>query len=259
MKKSVLILGWALAAVFVIGGISSPGLQTVFLLAAAVLVCPPFREKVKLPGKVWIPIVAILFLIGVLLTPRAERPEQPSLTDASSESENVEPAPSPAETEPEQTPVVTPGPEVSQGPASNPEASEPEPSEPEVPEESSAPVNLESYTLPCGAELQYFDSVRNDVTGLWRRSVTSDSLVPADYALEYYERMFVSDEEIHSIWNATLKTTTKITAGFGLLYVDTYEYVDGEEHDAKIMFSGLHLDERIIDLETGEVEEVPLS
>jgi len=25
------------------------------------------------------------------------------------------------------------------------------------------------------------------------------------------------------------------------------------------MFSGLHLDERIIDLETGEVEEVPLS
>lgn len=254
MKKSVLILGWALAAVFVIGGISSPGLQTVFLFAAAVLVCPLFREKVKLPGKAWIPAVAVLFLIGVLLTPRAERPEQPSSTDASSESESVEPVSPPDKTGPEQTPAVTPGPEASQE-----SASIPEPSEPDVPEENSAPVNLESYTLPCGAELQYFDSVRNDVTGLWRRSATSDSLVPADYALEYYERMFVSDDEIHSIWNATLKTTTKITAGFGLLYVDTYEYVDGEEHDAKIMFSGLHLDERIIDLETGEVEEVPLS
>lgn len=259
MKKSVLILGWALTAIFVIGGVSSPGLQTVFLFAAAVLVCPLFREKVKLPGKAWIPAVAVLFLIGVFLTPVAERPERPLKDDDSSKSANVEAPPSPAEgTEPEQPPVVTPGLVVTPEPGATQEPGS-EPSEPDVSEEISAPVNLESYTLPCGAKLQYFDSVRNDVTGLWRRSVTSDSLVPADYALEYYERMFVSDDEIHSIWNATLKTTTKITAGFGLLHVDTYEYVDGEEHDAKIMFSGLHLGKQIIDLETGEVEEVPLS
>ena len=32
----------------------------------------------------------------------------------------------------------------------------------------------------------------------------------------------------------------------GLLFVDTYEYVDGEEHDAKIMFSGTLLDSKIL-------------
>ena len=38
----------------------------------------------------------------------------------------------------------------------------------------------------------------------------------------------------------------------GLLFVDTYEYVDGEEHDANLMFSGMLLDSKIIDKETGE-------
>lgn len=38
----------------------------------------------------------------------------------------------------------------------------------------------------------------------------------------------------------------------GLLFVDTYEYVDGEEHDAKIMFSGTLLDSKILYADTGE-------
>lgn len=133
---------------------------------------------------------------------------------------------------------------------------ESEPSESNEPEDGASTIKSGSYTLPCGMKIQFFDSVRNDVTGNWRRATTSDSYVPADYALEYYNEMFSSDDEVHSIWNATLGTNTRITASSGILFVDTLEYVKGEEHDAKLMFSGAVLDSKVIDIATGvEIEE----
>lgn len=109
-----------------------------------------------------------------------------------------------------------------------------------------------TYTLPCGMKIDFYSSVENDVTGKWRRTATSDSYVPADYALEYYNEMFSSNDEIHSIWNATLKTTTRIFVSNNMLFVDTFEYSKGEEHDAKIMFSGMLLDSKIIDINSGK-------
>ncbi len=109
-----------------------------------------------------------------------------------------------------------------------------------------------SYTLPCGMELQYADNVRNDVTGNWRLSRTASGKAVSDYAMEYYETMFSNDEEVHGIVNFILNTTTRINAMSGCLFVDTYEYVDKEEHDAKILFSGELLTSKIFDLETGE-------
>ena len=52
---------------------------------------------------------------------------------------------------------------------------------------------------------------------------------------------------------------TRITASGGMLFVDTLEYVDGEEHDAKLLFSGEALDSRILDIATSTVisEESP--
>ena len=76
-----------------------------------------------------------------------------------------------------------------------------------------------------------------------------------EFALEYYEMMFSSDDEVHSIWNATLKTTTKIIVSEDLLFVDTFEYVDGEEQGAQKLFSGVLLDSRIIDLKAGQLFE----
>lgn len=121
-------------------------------------------------------------------------------------------------------------------------------------DDDDGPVKSGRYTLPSGMNVNFSDSVRNDVTGNWRIATTSDSFVPADYALEYYETLFSSDDEIHAIWNATLGTMTsiKVGAGMGCLFVDTYEYVAGEEHDAKLLFSGMLLDSRIISIETGE-------
>ena len=134
--------------------------------------------------------------------------------------------------------------------------STPIPTDPIVQDEDVNTIQSGKYTLPCGMGIQFSDSVRNDVTGNWRRAATSDSYVPAEHALEYYNEMFSSDDEIHSVWNATLGTTTRLSVAFGILYVDTFEYVNGEEHDANLMFSGKLLDSKMIDLETGEeIEE----
>lgn len=108
------------------------------------------------------------------------------------------------------------------------------------------------YTLPSGYEISFNNFVRNDTTGKWRIATTSDSFVPADYALEYYETMFAEYGEVHFIWNATLKTMTCITANNGIISAVTHEYVKGEEHDAKTLGSGMVLDERLIVIETGE-------
>lgn len=108
------------------------------------------------------------------------------------------------------------------------------------------------YSLSeSGLEFNFRPSVRNDVTGNWRLAITSDSIAPAECAIEYYETMFNSDDEIHGIWNATLGTMTQISAGTGMLFVNTYEYVEGEEHDAKLMFSGTKLTSEVYDLSTG--------
>ena len=115
------------------------------------------------------------------------------------------------------------------------------------------PTGPGACTLLSGFEISlFYKTVRNDVTGKWRLSASSSSMPVSDCAVEYYKKMFVSDDEIHGVWNATLGTMTCIKVMSGLLFVDTYEYVDGEEHDANLMFSGMLLDSKIIDKETGE-------
>lgn len=154
----------------------------------------------------------------------------------------------PVKPEPSELPAKTESPALVQSQSSQ----EPESAfHSEASEAETAGKPAGSYTLPCGMEVFFQDSVRNDVTERWRLSKTSSSLVPSEYAVEYYNEMFSSDDEIHGIWNATLNTTTAISKSGNLLFVDTHEYIDGEEHDAKILFSGVLLSSEIIDLDTG--------
>lgn len=95
--------------------------------------------------------------------------------------------------------------------------------------------------------------VRNDVTGKWRKSLIAENIDPKDYALDYYKQYFKSDDEIHAIVNFNYKTTTKLSVMDNLLGVTIYEYVDKEEHDAKLLFSGMVLDEYFIDIDSGEI------
>lgn len=95
-------------------------------------------------------------------------------------------------------------------------------------------------------------SVRNDVTGKWRvASIVSTERIDK-YKVEYYNKFFNSDDEIHFIVNFTLGTTTKIMIMNDMIYITGYEHIDGEEHDAKKLGSGMVLVEGFYDKTTGE-------
>lgn len=101
------------------------------------------------------------------------------------------------------------------------------------------------------------NNYRNDTTGNWRKaSYAETAYVMEDYAVDYYKIYFGSNDEIHFVWNASLGTVTQITYVLGELEVATFEYVSGEEHDANKACSGMMLKDVMINIETGEVEEL---
>ncbi len=113
-----------------------------------------------------------------------------------------------------------------------------------------------SYDI-AGETFQFSDSVINDITGKWRLSLIASSKDTTEYAIDYYNTLFNSNDEIHAIVNFSKNTTTKISVLYdGMLDVTVYEYVDKEEHDANILFSGMLLKEYFINIETGDIEEI---
>lgn len=101
-----------------------------------------------------------------------------------------------------------------------------------------------------------YDTVRNDVTERWKCLVLAENNFDVtEYALSCYKNHFDSDETILAVINLTTKTSTSISKVAGNLYVSEYEYVDGEEHDAKIMFSGMHLVDYIVYIDNGDIEK----
>ena len=109
---------------------------------------------------------------------------------------------------------------------------------------------------PLGFYVMFSDTYRNDVTGNWRLALIAENINIEEYALDYYKNYFKSDDEIHIVINFTLNTTTRINVLGNLLDVTTMEYVDKEEHDAKIACSGTLLSEYHIDMTTGKIERI---
>lgn len=77
-----------------------------------------------------------------------------------------------------------------------------------------------------------------------------------EYALSCYQNYFDSDDTVLAVINLTTKTSTSISNVSGILYVSEYEYTDGEEHDAKAMFGGMHLMDHIVYIDNGDVEKI---
>lgn len=133
-----------------------------------------------------------------------------------------------------------------------PETTEIETREPEtVEQEPTAGKNIDDI----GAYFSVSD-VRNDVTGNWRISTIAENVDIQEYALSYYKEYFKDDKEIHAIVNFNYKTTTKISVIGNTLDVSIYDYVDGEEHDAKLLFSGTLLKEYSVNMDNGSIEEI---
>ena len=107
-----------------------------------------------------------------------------------------------------------------------------------------------------GSGLTFYSTVPNDATGKWRCAVIYTGEDMVEHALDYYKAYFTSDDEIHFICNLGLKTTTSIKVIFDSLQVDVHEYVDKEEHDANLLNSGSLLKSYMINIESGEVEEL---
>ena len=81
-------------------------------------------------------------------------------------------------------------------------------------------------------------SVKNDSTGKWRIAECLTDQQPCEWAKQYYEAFFESDDEIHAVINFTLNTTNRITVAGDQINIDIMDYVQGEEHDADLLFSG---------------------
>lgn len=123
-------------------------------------------------------------------------------------------------------------------------------------EYDSEPIKSGTYTID-DIEFWFSDSVINDTTGRWRISSIASSKDITEYAVDYYNTFFSSDDEIHAIVNFSLNTTTSISVPYdGTLDVAVHEYVSGEEHDANDLFGGMLLAEYFINLNTGEIENI---
>lgn len=100
------------------------------------------------------------------------------------------------------------------------------------------------------------NKVRNDATGNWKISTIAADVQMVDYALSYYEWYIHSDNEVHAIVNFTLNTTTCIQSYGDQIYVTVHDYVDGEEHDANLLFSGAVLADYIVYADNGDIEQI---
>ena len=106
--------------------------------------------------------------------------------------------------------------------------------------------------------IYFSESMRNDVTGTWRIATTSTPHPVRDY-IEYYYKTYVKpDDMVHVIVNFTLKTTTLIrgiNAYTPYFEIATYEYTDGDEHDAKQCPGGMSYGSEIVFTDTWEVKD----
>lgn len=103
-------------------------------------------------------------------------------------------------------------------------------------------------------DIEFMGDVPNDVTGKWKWSRTIKSADPYDYAIAYCKEYCSDDDEIHAVINLEDDTTTCLnyTADNGAsVSISVHQYVPDEEKDAKILFTGEVLKERVIDIDTG--------
>ncbi len=119
-----------------------------------------------------------------------------------------------------------------------------------------SPIKSGTYEID-GISVTYYDNVQNDVTGNWRLGVIYDNSDLNSYVVDYYNYFCQDDSEVHGIVNLELNTTTLISRVMSdTLDISITEYLDGEEHDAKLLYSGNVLEHYWINMDTLETESI---
>lgn len=114
----------------------------------------------------------------------------------------------------------------------------------------------EKETIKWQGDDLLIQKVNNDKTGKWRIAVISSSKPQDNYAFEYYQRYMKNEPDSNNLFivNLGLRTTTQIFVSDSTLDITVHEYVDGEEHDAVKLNSGMDLQQtKILDKNTGEI------
>lgn len=126
-----------------------------------------------------------------------------------------------------------------------------------VPQREEA-IGKSDKTIAGFPEKITLSNMHNDTTGNWKLARISTSETLEEYALSYYNEYFEkkASNETHWIVNFTNRTTTSINYQSGLLFVNTYEDVDGEEHDAHDIGGGMPLTSFIIYTDNGDIEKI---
>ena len=101
-------------------------------------------------------------------------------------------------------------------------------------------------------------SMRNDATGNWKLARIATSETIEEYTISYYDEYFEKQgsNEVHWIVNFTNHTTTSIKNLSGILFIDVFEYVDGDEHDAHAIGDGMKLTSYMVYTDNGDIERV---
>ena len=107
-----------------------------------------------------------------------------------------------------------------------------------------------------GVDIMFSDTVRNDKTGNWRLARVTGNRTAEEYAVDYYNKYFKADNEVHAVVNYTLNTTACITCVGDTLNVRIYEHIEDEEQYAEDLFTGMKYAEYNGNKNTGDVEKV---
>ena len=107
-----------------------------------------------------------------------------------------------------------------------------------------------------GVDIMFSDTVRNDKTGNWRLARVTGNRTAEEYAVDYYNKYFKEDNEVHAVVNYTLNTTACITCVGDTLNVRIYEHIEDEEQYAEDLFTGMKYAEYNVNKNTGDVEKV---
>ena len=104
--------------------------------------------------------------------------------------------------------------------------------------------------------LTFYPEVPNDSTGKRRMGVYNSNTSQEKIALDYYKAFFDNDSELHALINPSNKTTACIQVLGDKLDVTITEYVDKEETDSDLMFSGTFYSEYNVDINSGEISKI---
>ena len=108
--------------------------------------------------------------------------------------------------------------------------------------------------LTAEYSLMFFGPVNNDATGNLRVAQYFAAAAQEQFARDYYYAYFTNDNEIHALISPMTQTTAKISVfGGSKLLVVIYSYVNGEESNAAVLFTGNMVGAYQIDLATGEI------